>query len=268
VIAPGQTAVVTGAASGIGLAKCEAFAAHDMRIVMADVDPARLQEAAGKLAAESGAEVLAVPTDVTTWAAVEALAKNAIERFGAVDVLCNNAGVTVPGAAWELTLDEWRWILDVNLWGVVHGIKAFVPRMIERGERAHVVNTASIGGLLGFPRLAPYSAAKYGVVGLSESLHHDLHDRGAAVGVSVLCPGATATGFRRNSAQLRPGSAERDYGDGAAVRVSAAGVAEQVLDAIRHDRFWVITQPAYRDLLAQRHRGLVESDEVVLPPVL
>jgi NAD(P)-dependent dehydrogenase (short-subunit alcohol dehydrogenase family) len=268
VIAPGQTAVVTGAASGIGLAMCEAFAAQDMRVVMADVEPVRLRAAAATLAAESGAEVLAVPTDVTSWAAVAGLAEDAIERFGAVDVVCNNAGVTVPGEAWELTLDRWRWILEVNLWRVVHGIRAFVPRMIERSERAHVVNTASIGGLLGFPRLAPYSAAKFAVVGLSESLHHDLRDRGAAVGVSVLCPGATATDFRRNSAQLRPGLAKRDYGDSATVRVSPAGVAEQVLDAIRKSRFWVITQTAYRDVLAQRHRGLVESDEVVLPPVL
>jgi short-subunit dehydrogenase len=182
-------------------------------------------------------------------------------------VLCNNAGVTVPGLAWELTLDEWRWILDVNLWGVVHGIKAFVPAMLERGAPAHVVNTASVGGLLGFPRLAPYSAAKYGVVGLSESLHNDLRTCGARVGVSVLCPGPTATRLRANSACMRPGSTERDFDDDGTVRTSPSGVAVQVVDAIRHDRFWVLTHPQLRAAIERRHRGLIETDEVVMPTV-
>jgi NAD(P)-dependent dehydrogenase (short-subunit alcohol dehydrogenase family) len=262
----GKTAVVTGAASGIGLALCEAFAAEGMCVVMADVDRARLREAADHITSE--ADILAVATDVTRYDAVTALADAATERFGAVDVLCNNAGVTVPGRAWELTLDEWRWILDVNLWGVVHGIKAFVPGMVARGVSAHVVNTASVGGLLAYPRLAPYSAAKFGVVGLSESLHNDLLDCGAPVGVSVLCPGPTATGLRANSARMRPGSTERDFDDNGAVRTSAGGVARQVVDAIRHDRFWVLSHPEYRELIDRRHRGLTETDEVVLPSVL
>jgi NAD(P)-dependent dehydrogenase (short-subunit alcohol dehydrogenase family) len=264
----GRTAVVTGAASGIGLALCETFVAEGMRVVMSDVDPDRLLAAAARLESESGAELLAVATDVSSYEAVEALRGSAIERFGAVDVLCNNAGVTVPGLTWELTLEEWKWILDVNLWGVIHGLKAFLPDMIARGEPAHVVNTASIGGLMGFPRLSPYSAAKFGVVGLSESLCLDLRASGAAVGVSVLCPGATATGFRRNSAALRPGAAARDFDDNGAVRVPPAGVARQVVDAIRRGRFWIVTTPEYREVLDRRHHGLVESDEVVTPPVL
>jgi NAD(P)-dependent dehydrogenase (short-subunit alcohol dehydrogenase family) len=264
----GRTAVVTGAASGIGLALCEAIAAEGMRVVMSDVDPDRLRAAADQLAADSGADVLPVVADVSSYEAVEALGIAATERFGAVDVLCNNAGVTVPGLPWELTLEEWKWILDVNLWGVIHGIKAFLPGMIARGRPSHIVNTASIGGLLGFPRLSPYAAAKFGVVGLSESLHNDLRASGAPVGVSVLCPGATATGLRQNSARLRPGETERDFDDAGAIRVPPAGVARQVVDAIRHERFWVITTPEYRDVLDRRHRGLVETDEVVAPPVL
>jgi NAD(P)-dependent dehydrogenase (short-subunit alcohol dehydrogenase family) len=259
----GRTAVVTGAASGIGLAMCAAFSAEGMNVVMADVDPDRLRKAAGGLSTEP----LVVATDVARYDDVEALARAATERFGAVDVLCNNAGVTVPGLAWELTLDEWRWILDVNLWGVVHGIKAFVPAMLERGAPAHVVNTASVGGLLGFPRLAPYSAAKYGVVGLSESLHNDLRARGARVGVSVLCPGPTATRLRANSARMRPGSTERDFDDDGTVRTSPSGVAVQVVDAIRRDRFWILTHPQLRAAIERRHRGLIETDEVVMPSV-
>jgi NAD(P)-dependent dehydrogenase (short-subunit alcohol dehydrogenase family) len=139
-----RTAVVTGAASGIGLALCEALAREGMRVVMADVDPTRL----GAAAEQVGGDVLAVPTDASRCDSVAELARRAVERFGAVHVLCNNAGVTRPGAAWEPTLDEWDWVLGVNLRGVVHGVKAFVPGMIERGVPAHLVNTASIGGLL------------------------------------------------------------------------------------------------------------------------
>ncbi len=262
-----RVAAVTGAASGIGLALCDAFMAVGMDVAMADVEPARLRAAADGLAREHGREPLAVPTDVTSYDAVERLALATRERFGAVDVLCNNAGVTIPGLAWELTLDEWRWIVDVNLWGVVHGVKAFLPAMLERGEPARVVNTASVGGLLGVPRVAPYCAAKYGVVGLSETLHNDLRACGAPVGVSVLCPGPTATRLRANSDALRPGAAARDFDDGGIARTSPAGVAAQVLEAIRHDRFWIVTHPEVYETIERRHRGLVETGEAIDPSV-
>lgn len=266
----GRVAVVSGAASGIGRALCERFAAEGMSVVMADVDPARLESAAERLAADTGADVLAVATDASRWDSVEALASRARERFGAVHVLCNNAGVTRPGALWEATLEEWDWLLAVNLSGVFYGIKAFVGAMIERGEPAHVVNTASIGGLLAYPELGAYAASKYGVVGLSESLLHDLRARGAPVGVSVLCPGPVATDFRAHSRALHPGGPEADvpgeYDD--VVRIPASDVAAQVVDAIGRDRFWIVTHPAYRDSIERRSRGIVETDEVVLPGFL
>jgi len=259
----GRVAVVTGAASGIGFALCERFAAEGMRVVMADVDPARLGAAAERL----DAEVEAVPTDVARWEDVDALARRARERFGAVHVLCSNAGVTRPAPAWELTLEQWEWVIGVNLWGVIHGMRAFVPGMIERGEAAHVVNTASVGGLVAFPQLAAYSAAKSGVVALSESLAHDLRAHGAPVGVSVLCPGPVTTGFRVHSRALQPSADEQplpDAVDDVDWR-APADVAAHVVDAIVHDRFWILTHPAYNEAIERRCRGILETGEVVEP---
>jgi NAD(P)-dependent dehydrogenase (short-subunit alcohol dehydrogenase family) len=261
----GKTAVVTGAAGGIGYALCEAFAAEGMRVVLADVSPDRLEAAAAKLGEASRAEVLGVATDVTRWEEVQALAARAIERFGAVEVLCNNAGVQQDGYAWEFELSEWEWIIGVNLWGTIHGLKAFVPAMVERGEPAHIVNTASLGALIAFPKIAMYTAAKAAVVGLSESLYHDLRDRGVPVGVSVLCPGPVMSGLREHSRALRPGGEEAGpIGLMTDVdRSPASGVAAQVVNAIRTDRFWVLTHPEYNPLIERRCRGIVETDEVV-----
>lgn len=266
----GRVAVVTGAASGVGLALCERFAAEGMRVVMSDVDPGRLDAAAERVAAETGADVLAIATDASRWDSVQALASRTYERFDAVHVLCNNAGVTRPGPIWDATLEEWDWLLAVNLSGVFYGIRAFVPGMIDRGEVAHVVNTASIGGLLAYPGLGAYAASKYGVVGLSESLLHDLRALGAPVGVSVLCPGPVATDFRSHSRALHPEGPRPDvpgeYDD--VVRIPAADVAAQVVDAIRRGRFWILTHPAYRETIESRTRGIVETDEVVVPGFL
>lgn len=252
---------MTGAAGGIGLALVHRFAAAGMRVVMSDVDGDRLAAAA---AAVDG-EVEAVPADVGNAGDVDALAARAGERFGAVDVLCNNAGVTRPGPAWDLDLDEWQWMLSVNLLGVVHGIRSFVPAMIERGQPAHVVNTASIGGLLPYAGIAAYSAAKYAVVGLSESLQLDLRAAGAPIGVSVLCPGPIETDFRANSRALHPagptGEPAGEY-EGV-VRIPAAEAARVVVEAILADRFWVLTHPAYAPAIERRARGIVETDELV-----
>ena len=166
--------------------------------------PSDWAKPSSKLAADTGAAVLAVPTDISSWPAVEALAMASAEQFGSVHVLCNNAGVTLPGVTWEYSREEWEWVIGVNLHGVVHGIRAFVPSMLAHGEPAHVVNTASIGGLMSFPGLAPYAATKYGVVGLSETLAQDLAERDASVGVSVLCPGPTETELRSHSRALHP----------------------------------------------------------------
>jgi NAD(P)-dependent dehydrogenase (short-subunit alcohol dehydrogenase family) len=259
----GKTAVVTGAASGIGYALCEAFARQGMRVAMGDVAPDRLDDAARTLE-EAGAEVLACPTDVTRWADVEDLAAQTVDRFGAVQVLCNNAGVQQDGYTWEFTLDEWQWILGVNLWGVIHGIKAFVPGMVERGEPAHVVNTASLGGLITFPRISMYTASKAGVVGLSESLHHDLRARGVPIGVSVLCPGPVMSSLREHSRAFRPGGEEAGpIGTMTHVeRIPASDVAAMVLDAIATHRFWILTHPEYNAFIERRFRGIVETDDV------
>jgi NAD(P)-dependent dehydrogenase (short-subunit alcohol dehydrogenase family) len=266
----GKVAVVTGAASGIGLALCEAFAAEGMHIAMADVDPAGLDAAAERLADDTGAEVLAVPTDVMKWDEVAALEARAVARFGAVHVLCNNAGVQLPGVTWEFTRQEWEWVLGVNLGGVVHGIEAFVRGMVERGEHGHVVNTASVGGLVAFPGLAPYTAAKYAVVGLSECLEHDLRARDVPIGVSVLCPGPVLSSLRENSAVLRPGGASGRIVPlvTSVPKLAAAEVAAQVVDAIRHDRFWILTHPGYKETIRERCRGIVETDTLVVPELL
>jgi NAD(P)-dependent dehydrogenase (short-subunit alcohol dehydrogenase family) len=253
----GRVAVVTGAAGGIGLELARRLAAEGMRVVMSDVDARRLEEAAAGVRGD----VEAVPANVALQDDVAALA----ERAGPVDVLCNNAGVTRPGPAWELSREEWEWIFGVNVFGVVNGLNAFVPDMIERGEPGHVVNTASIGGLLPYAGIAAYTASKYAVVGLSEALRLDLREAGAPIGVSVLCPGPIATDFRAHSRALHPAGAEPapagEY-EGVA-RVPASEAAALVVDAIRADRFWVLTHPTYHEAIERRTRGIVETDEVV-----
>jgi NAD(P)-dependent dehydrogenase (short-subunit alcohol dehydrogenase family) len=257
----GRVAVVTGAAGGIGLELASQLAAEGVRVVMSDVDGDRLDAAAAGV----DGEVEAVAADVARPDAVDALAERARARFGNVHLLCNNAGVTRPGPAWELGLAEWQWLLAVNVLGVVHGIRAFVPSMLKRGEPGHIVNTASIGGLLPYADIAAYTATKYAVVGLSESLLLDLRNARAPIGVSVLCPGPTETEFRLHSRALHPdgpaGDVAGEY-EGVA-RIPAADAAALVLDAIRSDRFWVLTHPAYRDAIERRARGIVETDEVV-----
>jgi NAD(P)-dependent dehydrogenase (short-subunit alcohol dehydrogenase family) len=206
---------------------------------------------------------------VGSWDSVAALARAAAERFGDVHLLCNNAGVTLPGVTWEFTPEEWNWVVRVNLLGVAHGVRAFVPGMIAHGERGHVVNTASIGGLVAFPGLALYSATKYGVVGLSETLAGDLTRAGARVGVSVLCPGPTETDFRSNSRSLHPKGAEADPNEyDGVVRVSPESVADQVVAAIRAGSFWILTHPEYNDTVARRTAAIVGGGGVVAPRIL
>ena len=230
---PGTVAVVTGAASGIGLAVTEALAAEGVSVVMADVVEVALHDHAERLRAD-GREVHALVTDVTDPEAVEALAEDAVQRFGGLHIAVNNAGVVTRGLAWELPLEEWRRTVDVNLWGVVHGIRSFVPRILATDERGHVVNTASMAALLPVGRLAPYTATKHAVLGLSDVLRRDLAKVGAPVGVSVLMPGGVRTGMN-------------PIGD-----VAADAVAHQVLDAIRHDRPYVFTDLGGHEAVDER----------------
>jgi len=249
--------VVTGAASGIGLALAERFLDEGASVVMADVDPAGLETEAKRLN-QAGARVHAVPTDVTDAAQMDALADAAWSRFGAAHVVCNNAGVGPGGVTWDIPASVWRWVLDVDLWGVIHGIRSFVPRLVEQGE-GHVVNTSSVAGLVGTPGMAPYSAAKHAVVGLSQSLRRDLQLAGSPVGVSVLCPGMTRTKMNDSGRNWpvdrlgqppidglqpsHPAMRESFFARMATEGRDPADVAAETVAAVVSDRFWVLTDP-------------------------
>ena len=273
----GKVAVVTGAASGIGRALATRFAREGMHVVLADVDGAALDEASGAVGAEPGAgDVAGVVTDVRDPAAVDALADAAYGRFGAVHVLCNNAGVAVGGMAWTVPADRWRWIVEVNLLGVAHGIRSFVPRMIEQGE-GHVVNTASAAGLLTSPMMGPYTATKHAVVALSESLHFDLQVTGASLGVSVLCPEFVRTNIA-DAERVRPDdvapaegatnfSADQIRGFLDALvdtGIDPTEVAEQVVDAVRTGRFWILTHPTTLPAVQRRWDAIASDGQPVL----
>jgi NAD(P)-dependent dehydrogenase (short-subunit alcohol dehydrogenase family) len=247
----GKVAVVTGGASGLGQAMARRFAREGARVVLADIAEPQLAAATDELAA-GGADVVAVTTDVTDPASVDALARRSLDAFGAVDVVCNNAGLVVTGPAWEIPLADWRRLLDVNLWGVIHGIHAFVPLLLDQGTPAHVVNTASMGGVLSLAGIAPYVASKHAVVALSEVLHADLAARGAPVGVSVLCPGYVPTrlGLDDRDAPVpepRPGA------------ITADDVAGRVVDALAEGRFYIFTHPGSTEQVAARSAAIVDG---------
>ncbi|HLK10363.1 MAG TPA: SDR family NAD(P)-dependent oxidoreductase [Candidatus Binatia bacterium] len=253
----GRVAVITGGGSGIGAALARAFAARGARLVLADLDADAMAGVARDLAA-AGAAVLCVPTDVGELAQVEALAAAAVARFGAVHLVCNNAGVCVPGDLAAATHADWAYTLRVNLWGVVHGIEVFVPRLLAQGAGGHVVNTASMAGLVGMQWLGVYSASKFAVVGLSEALHRELAPRG--VGVSVLCPMVVRTNIDANSARHRP-AALRSPGAppaSAAPPALAGGVVEpeevarRVVRAVERGDLYVLTHPEQREILRRR----------------
>jgi NAD(P)-dependent dehydrogenase (short-subunit alcohol dehydrogenase family) len=229
----GRTAVVTGAASGIGLAIVKAFAAERMRIVMADVNESQLAAEATRLA-ESGAQVHAVRVDVRNPESVDALGRATVERFGQLHIAVNNAGVVVTGAAWELSLDEWHRVLDVNLWGVIHGVRTFVPLILASGQEGHVVNTASMAAVYAPARLGPYAVSKHGVLALSDVLRADLKASDAPVGVSVVMPGMIRTGMNPIGS------------------ITAETVAANVVDAIRRGRPYVFTDHHHEDEVGAR----------------
>jgi len=187
-----KVAVVTGAAGGIGLAVATAFVEAGMRVVLADLDEPTLRAEVDRLAA-AGAEVAGHVVDVTDAAAVEELAGVVVERFGALHVAVNNAGIVVTARSWELALEDWRRTIDVNLWGVIHGIRAFVPRILATGERGHVVNTGSMASVAPQANLAAYTATKHAVLGISDCLREELVVAGAPVGVTVVMPGMVRT---------------------------------------------------------------------------
>lgn len=262
----GRTAVVTGAASGIGYALAEAFGRQGMHLVLADIEHDALVRAEERLAATPGrGELLAVPTDVADPGQVSRLAQEVGRVLGPVHLLCNNAGVAVGGAPlWELEGHDWEWCLDVNLWGVIHGIRAFVPAMVAHGEAGHVVNTASLAGHLATPMLGPYNTSKYAVVGLSETLRAELAMLASSIGVSVLCPGFVRTRIAE-SARNRPDhlpEPDRTTTEGAALLEGATppeDIAQVVLDAVREDRFWIVPHAYALPAIEARFEAIRDS---------
>ena len=257
----GGVAVVTGGASGIGRAMAERFARERAKVVVADIDQRALAAVVDSIKARGG-EALGVPTDVTDLSSVQALAAAAFEAFGKVSVLCNNAGVALWGGLESATHRDWQWVLGVNLWGVIHGVEAFVPRMIASKEPGHIVNTASMAGLVATRGLGVYNTSKYAVVGLSETLAKDL--RPYHIGVSVLCPMGVATQIRE-SARNRPADLTNDA-PSAVEPVALMGrtlapavVAEMVLSAIRANRLYVITHEEGLEALRRRHERLEQA---------
>jgi NAD(P)-dependent dehydrogenase (short-subunit alcohol dehydrogenase family) len=273
----GKVAVVTGAGSGIGREIAEWCVRAGVKVVMADVDEEALGVAGATLKAVGGA-VVCVKADVSKREDVEKLARRAFEAFGGVHLLFNNAGVAAGGPAWEATWNDWEWVMGVNLWGVIHGVKVFLPRMMAQGGECHVVNTASAAGLMTGGFAAPYSVTKHAVVALSESLYLTLEQRKALVKVSVLCPGTVRTNIgdveRHRPVELRnesrPMTPEMEAGKKAFQAVLAAGmppaeVAEIVFEAIRREQFYILTDPKWMEAVELRTSKLVKMENPVSP---
>jgi NAD(P)-dependent dehydrogenase (short-subunit alcohol dehydrogenase family) len=259
----GRTAAITGSASGIGLGLARRCRARGMNVVMLDVEIGALKGAAADVGTDE--HVLALQADVADADAVDAAAAAAFDRFGAVHLLCNNAGVSITGPLWEMTDKDWRWVTGVNLLGVANGVRSFVSRMVAAGVEGHVVNTSSLAGLTPMPVAGVYSATKAGVVALSEVLFHDLRDAGAKIGVSVLCPGLVNTNILKSD-RNRPHAAT-ESGE-PAIPEEAFGffafgddplaVADRVLDAVAHDDFYILTGEGGRPDIAARMQAMVD----------
>jgi NAD(P)-dependent dehydrogenase (short-subunit alcohol dehydrogenase family) len=271
-----KVAVITGAASGIGRAIADRCVQEGMKVVLADVEAEALTKAEASMKA-GGATVLAVRTDVSQARDVEALAQETLDAFGAVHLLCNNAGVGMEAAIWESTIAEWEWVMGVNLWGVIHGVRVFVPLMLAQDTECHIVNTASMAGLISGPGLGVYKVTKHAVVSLSETLYSELAERGAKVKVSVLCPGIVNTRIM-DSARNRPGrlpQTEPARTSGARweflrqvvqVGMPPGQVADIVFDALRKDQFYILTHPEGKGFVRTRMLDIIQ-DRNPTPPV-
>ncbi|KAA0232944.1 MAG: 3-phenylpropionate-dihydrodiol/cinnamic acid-dihydrodiol dehydrogenase [Acidimicrobiales bacterium] len=275
----GKTVVVTGGASGIGRALAQRFGRAGMKVVLADIEAEALDKVVAELESD-GVDTLGRVTDVADADDVEGLALDAMDHFGAVHVVCNNAGVAGGGRLWEIPLNEWKWVLGVNLWGVIHGVRSFVPRIIEAGG-GHVVNVASMAGMVSAPGMSPYNVSKFGVVTLSEALFFELAMTQPGIGVSVVCPGWVNTRIheadRNRPAELAPEEERRLTPDEEMLRgmieqlitsgIDPAEVAGLVFDAVRDNRFYVFTGESWIEAARQRFGRIVagENPQMAIP---
>lgn len=270
----GKVAVVTGGASGIGLAMAHRFGAAGMKLVLGDVETGALDDAAGALG-DAGHEVATFRLDVRELEQIRSFEAFARERFGAVHVLCNNAGVGSGGAVADPDdIEMWRWTIDVNLWGVIYGCKVFLPAMIAQDDDAHIVNTASMAGLASAPLMGPYNISKYGVVALSETMAKEMILTGTSVGVSVLCPAFVKTGIANSRRNLpddlttdppESGSGDSTGGMESVIEklvdagIPAADVADAVHDAVLDNRFWILTHEETKPAVLERAEQIVNG---------
>ncbi|MCU1750103.1 SDR family NAD(P)-dependent oxidoreductase [Pseudomonas sp. 6D_7.1_Bac1] len=259
-----QVAVITGAASGIGRGLAEQAARRGMQLVLADVDAAGLQALCATLQA-TGTQAIACVTDVGQLAQVERLRDVAVEQFGGVDLLFNNAGVMQTGYSWEISQAQWQRMLDINLTGVINGIRCFVPLLLSQGRAAHVINTASLAGLLSSPLMAPYNVTKQAVVALSETLHYELALLGAPVSVSVLCPGPVASEIMAsNQVADAAGSSFSQLLDSSIRQgMTPTELAEVVFSAIDDKRFWILPHKDFKPALERRVQSIFEETNPV-----
>jgi NAD(P)-dependent dehydrogenase (short-subunit alcohol dehydrogenase family) len=270
-----KVAVITGGAGGIGLALAEAFGAEGMKLVLADVEQGALDRAAQTLS-DRGFEVVGVQCDVSRLDQVEALARTAIGHFGKIHILCNNAGVSITGPIFKMSMDDWRWVYDVNVWGVIHGIKVFVPLLMEQGEPAHVVNTASLASFNGTGDHAPYCSSKAAVLSLSQALYSEMAAFNTNIGVSVVCPGMVDTAinksWRNRPKEDQPWS-DREYADEGHLKASeqfqAVGVppdeiARLTLRAVKEGKFYVFNGERYGEFLERFLTPILKAEN---PPV-
>lgn len=270
----GKVAVITGGASGIGREFARAFAAEGMKVVLADIDEAGMKAVSDELTSR-GTEVLTMVCDSSLEQSVEALAEATLDRFGAVHVLCNNAGVVGKGDPWTGPISVWDWVVGINLYGVIHGVRSFLPIMQRQGE-GHIVNTASVAGLMAVPGAAQYGVTKAAVVALSEGLYLELKVAGSPVNVTVVCPGFVRTNLMDSqvwptqfgeepppSDNMLVQAMETFFRDGVNNGIDVTEVASQVVDAVRNDLFWVLTHEEMRQLPVERMQRAAAQENPV-----
>ena len=268
----GKVAVITGGASGLGLEIARLAAKKGLKLVLADIEERALKQAELEFS-DQGVEVLALRTNVALAEDVDYLAQQTLARFGAVHLLFNNAGVALSKTTWETTVADWEWVLGVDLWGVIHGVRVFTPLMLKQDTPCHIINTASVAGMLSTQGMAAYNVAKHGVVTLSETLYHDLRRRNAKIDVSVLCPAWVNTAIW-DSARNRPddllNESEQKSLDDAKLeesarqavqsgKVSAPQVAEIVFSAIENNQFYILTHPKIKKWIGLRVEDILQD---------